>query len=162
MILTVMRRPPLLAAVLAAAAPVAAACGWIESEGRERIESRYRPGEALLSEPAANCFGRESKGSAQIRGNGPLVLTAEHLWFSLLVPADELTVPLIDVLDVDIVDAHLGKSVGRPLLRVRFRGSNGDDAAAWLVADPERWRREITARIPRAHEPGATPLAPGE
>ncbi len=146
-----MRR--LLVTALVATAPVAAACGWIESEGRGRIESRYRPDEVLLSEPAANCFGREAQGSAQVRGNGALVLTAEHLWFSLLVPANELTVPLAEVLDVQLVDGHLGKSVGLPLLRVRFRGVSGEDAAAWLVADPERWRREIAARIPRAPEP---------
>jgi len=133
-----------------------AACGWIESEGRMRIESRFQPGEVIVSEPAANYFGLESRGGGQSRGNGALVLTADQLWFHLLVPTQELTIRLADVTDVALVDGHLGKSVGRALLRVRFRGEAGEDAAAWLVADPERWQREIAARSGARPAPSPT------
>ncbi len=95
--------------------------------------------------------GLESRGGGQSRGNGALVLTADELWFSLLVPTHALTIRLADVTDVALVDGHLGKSVGRPLVRVRFHGEAGEDAVAWLVADPERWQHEIAARSGPRH-----------
>lgn len=136
-------RPAALALLLTLPAP---ACGWIEGEGRERLEARYQAGEVILSDPAANFFGLESKGSAQVRGNGALALTADHLWFSLLTPQTEITIPLADVLEVSLVEGHLGKTMASPLVHVRFRAADGEDAAAWLVRDPERWQREIAAR----------------
>ncbi|MEZ4450787.1 MAG: hypothetical protein R3B09_14995 [Nannocystaceae bacterium] len=131
--------------VVAALSLVAPACGWVESGGRERIDARYRADEVLLSDPMANFFGVESKGSDQIRGNGALVLARDHLWFSLLTPKTELTIPLTEILEVSLVDSHLDKSVGRPLLHVRYRSDGGEDAAAWLVAEPERWRKALQA-----------------
>ncbi|HRI10873.1 MAG TPA: hypothetical protein PKW35_23805 [Nannocystaceae bacterium] len=140
---SVITRPAALALLLALTAP---ACGWIESEGNERLDARYQAGEVILSEPAANFFGLESKGSGQVRGNGALALTADHLWFSLLTPKTEITIPLQDVLEVSLVKGHLGKTMASPLVHVRFRTADGEDAAAWLVHDPERWRQEIAAR----------------
>lgn len=135
-----------LAALLSTLAGLApAGCGSIEEAGRAKIAARFGDGEALLSDPSANFYGLISRGHGQVRGNGALVLTADALWFSQITPATELAIPRADVLEVSLVGSHLGKaSAGHQLLHVRFRSGDGEDAAAWLVAEPERWRRALT------------------
>lgn len=120
------------------------ACGAIEEAGRAKIAGRFAEGEAILSDPVANFYGLTSRGHGQIRGNGALVLTADQIWFSQLSPATELTIPRADVLEVSLVKSHLGKATaGHSLLHVRFRSGDGEDSAAWLVAEPERWLRAL-------------------
>lgn len=131
---------PLLCATLAASA-----ChGYITAEGQERLDRRYPADQVLLADTGANFFGVESRGSGQIRGNGVLALTASELWFSLLAPETELTIPLAAITAVELVPSHLGKAVaGRRLVLVRYTDRGAADAAAWLVADPDAWLRAI-------------------
>ncbi len=96
----------------------------------------------------ANLFGVTSRGHGQLRGNGALVLTADSLWFGMLLPARELTIPLSRVIAVREAGSHLGKSVlGHRLLRVEFDGADGPDAAAWAVRDPEGWVAAVVRAV---------------
>jgi hypothetical protein len=91
--------------------------------------------EPVLVDESANFFGRRSAGRFQLRGNGCLALGDEQLVFVMWLPRRELAIQRSSITAVDTADSHLGKRVGRPLLRVAF----DDDVAAWLVRDPDRW-----------------------
>ncbi|WP_109530218.1 MULTISPECIES: hypothetical protein [Nocardia] len=106
------------------------------------LAKTFAPGEAVRSDPVANFFGLASKGGAQVRGNGALVLTDTQLWFQRAGSHAPLEIPLASVTSVDIVRSHAGKSVGRDLLRVSLDA----DSAAWYVRDPAGWREEIQRR----------------
>ncbi len=94
----------------------------------------------------ANFFGVESKGQAQLRGNGVLVLTSGQLVFEMLLPRREMVMDLSRVRRLASVRSHLHKSVMRPLLRVEFDdGAGGTDAVAWYVRDVDEWITAIAA-----------------
>ncbi len=101
---------------------------------------------------AANFFGQRSRGLKQVRGNGVLALTTSKLYFLMWAPRRELVIPHRQICDVDIVDSFLQKTKFQPLLKVVFRPlgavEGADDAAAWLVSDPERWREQIVSSVP--------------
>ena len=102
--------------------------------------------EPVLEDVRANCFGFESGGLMQVRGNGCLVLGAEELVFVRWLPRRTWRIALGDVLVVDAARSHLGKTVGRELLRVRFATERGDaDAVAWRVRDLAAWLRALGA-----------------
>lgn len=103
---------------------------------RRRLAGR----KLLFADRHANYFGVESKGGAQIRGNGVLVLTRSSLIFEMLLPRREMIIDLHRIERLASVRSHVGKSVMRPLLRVEFDdGTGGVDAAAWYVRDVEGW-----------------------
>ncbi len=91
--------------------------------------------EPLLDDQAANFFGLRSRGRLQIRGNGCLALGDEALVFVMWLPRKEVVIRRGAITAIDSADGHLGKRVGRPLLRVAFDG----DLAAWWVRDLDRW-----------------------
>lgn len=92
-------------------------------------------------EAEANLFGVESRGMAQVRGNGALLLTNSSLVFAMFRPAQDLVIPLSKISKVESVETHLGKSVSRPLLKVHFTNEEGNrDSAAWWVANVTEWR----------------------
>ncbi len=112
--------------------------------GEARLRERYPGGEVLLAEPLANCFGLESLGRFQVRGNGVLALTPSELWFRRYAGNFELTIPLREVRAVELVPSHLGKRIlGRPLLRVRFSRAGTEDSIAWLVPEPRQWLERL-------------------
>jgi hypothetical protein len=51
------------------------------------------------------------------------------------LPRRELAIRRSSITAVDTADSHLGKRIGRPLLRVAF----DDDVAAWWVRELDRW-----------------------
>lgn len=106
---------------------------------RAVVEETFRPEEILRQEPDANFFGQSSKGMAQVRGNGALVLTDDCLWSRLALPAREITIPLRDIVSVSTRRSHLGRSCLRPLLYVEFQSNEGDDSVAWVVRDVDAW-----------------------
>lgn len=122
-----------------------------------RLSSRHALKEMLHSDIMANFFGEQSRGPAQLRGNGGLVLTDDHLVFHMLVPDRTITIPLEDVREVSPVRSHLGKTVRRDLLHVRYAVPDGTDAIAWFVRDPETWRRTLEERSPRTAADGPGP-----
>ena len=105
------------------------------------FEVRERLGSVVVEDPYANFLGLESEGVAQIRGNGCLAASQREVLFLMWVPRREVRILRSSIVEVDSPAAHLGKTLGRPLLRVRFTTENGEsDAAAWAVRDLDSWR----------------------
>jgi hypothetical protein len=92
------------------------------------------PADAVRVENAQG-LGLESRGKAQVRGNGWLVLTEDELRFRQWVPNRETRIPLASITAVETGRWWLGKSVGRKLLVVRW----DEDAMAWNVRDLDGW-----------------------
>ncbi len=92
-------------------------------------------------------FGQQSKGVTQLRGNGTLLLTDDTLYFRKWVPMTEYTIPLGSIRSIETPIAHLGKSYGKPLLKVNYRSEGGsEDAIAWYVRDLESAMAQIEAK----------------
>jgi hypothetical protein len=106
----------------------------VRKAARMRIEQAFPEGGFVLATDMANNFGVASKGAAQLRGNGALVLTSDALHFIALA-SDDLTIARSSIRSVSLVRAHLGKTVGRKLLKVEYDG----DAVAFFVEEPEAW-----------------------
>jgi hypothetical protein len=101
---------------------------------RALIDQRFPNGAYLRAADMANNFGVTSKGALQVRGNGALVLTNEALHF-LAIASDDLTIPRGAIRATSLVRSHLGKSVGRQLLKIDYEG----DSVAFFVEEPEAW-----------------------
>ena len=114
--------------------------GKVRKASAEKISARFGSEEVVRSDAMANFFGLESKGAAQVRGNGALVLTPTLLWFSRAGSSEPLEIPRAAIRDVDLVSSHLGKSIGRKLLHVRFETEQGSDSVAWWTKDVEGWK----------------------
>ncbi|MCK4994108.1 MAG: hypothetical protein KAS13_03570 [Candidatus Omnitrophica bacterium] len=80
---------------------------------------------------------------AQIRGNGILVLAEGVLYFKMWAPAKELSIPFTSITGVETPKFFLGKSKMRPLLKVNFKNKDGNDDAAWLLANMPHWQPAI-------------------
>lgn len=115
---------------------------------RERIvsEVRERLGPAGLAklEDGANSFGVESGGAFQWRGNGCLGTSSDDILFIMWWPRREIHINRKDVSAVDRARSHLGKTIGRDLLRVRFTNPEGAaDSVAWWVSDLDGWEEVL-------------------
>lgn len=115
----------------------------VAAASRQLIEKAYAANAVVLSDDMANSFGIESQGPIQLRGNGGLVLTNDVFHFMPLAGAREVKVPLTDVTNVEIVRSHLGKTVGRPLVKVHYKQNDKTDAVALFVRDPSAWKHKI-------------------
>jgi hypothetical protein len=111
-----------------------AASRGVRKAARELIDQRFPGGGYLRATDMANNFGVTSKGVAQLRGNGALVLTTDALNF-LSLASDDLAIPRSAIRSASLVGSHLGKTVGRKLLKVEYEG----DSVAFFVEDPEAW-----------------------
>lgn len=109
---------------------------------RRTIASKFPADVIVFSDEMANFFGLTSRGVLQMRGNGGLVLTRDALAFLPLVGSHELHIPLADIKRVSTVKSHLGKTVGRPLLKIDF----GDDSVAFFVPDVAAWIKHLPQR----------------
>ena len=125
-----------VAVVMVAASRKAAT---MEHEIREELGDRVRRIEAVRG------LGLRSAGRGQVRGTGMLVLTAGELRFRQWVPRRETVIPLAAVTAVDKERWWLGKTVGRPLLRVTWAADGGaEDAMAWQVRHLDAWIAELS------------------
>jgi hypothetical protein len=116
-----------------------------------RLSETVPADEIVLKDTGALTFGVESRGKWQGRGNGALVLTDAALIFLRLWPADEIRIPRADVTAVTTPLSHLGKSYGRPLLKVAFTSASGaPDSIALFVQDLPAWLKalEVPPRAP--------------
>jgi hypothetical protein len=122
---------------------------WVRAFGRrheQALRERFPTAQAILP---ANYFGVESKGVAQMRGNGALVLTRDELFFERWVPRMELHIPLSAITAVETVRSHLGKAIARPLLKVSYTNADGAaDSVAWYVADAASVKQTLEERLP--------------
>lgn len=101
----------------------------------------------VAADDSANFFGVESRGAAQIRGNGYLAASPDEILFIMWLPRRELAIPLSRVTAVERATSHLGKTIGRELLRVRFTNDAGQpDSVAWFVRDLPMWESALGAR----------------
>jgi hypothetical protein len=108
-----------------------------------RIAEHYGPEDVVLKDLGANCFGLESKGVMQWRGNGALILTEKTLHFFMFLPKWDLPIPLADITEMTFTKKHLGKATIYDLLKVRFQKDGQSDSIAWYLADPRAWRERI-------------------
>lgn len=99
--------------------------------------------DVLLLDDRANCFGVESRGATQLRGNGCLALTADEIVFVMWVPRREVRMARHSITSIEAVKRWLGKTVGRPLLCIRYVGAEGPDAVAFLVRDLAAWQTSL-------------------
>ncbi len=99
---------------------------------------------ARLVVPDAVFFGQESRGMAQLRGNGTLVISDSELYFRKWVPLTEYTIPLNRIESIESPKVYLGKSYGRPLLKINYRREDGQsDSMGWYVPDVESVRGQV-------------------
>ncbi len=99
---------------------------------------------AALVDSGALFFGQESRGAAQLRGNGTLVLTDAEMVFKQWVVDREFRVPLGWIVAIEKPRSFLGKSQFVELLCVKYRDDAGkDDAMAWRVRDLSGWIQAI-------------------
>jgi hypothetical protein len=66
--------------------------------------------ELELMDDSANSFGVESRGVAEIRGNGCLALTADEVLFVMWPPRRELRISRERISVIERAGSHLGKS----------------------------------------------------
>jgi hypothetical protein len=105
-----------------------------------RRARRHLADSKLLREEDANSFGIESAGPWQVRGNGTLALTKHEVLFAQWVPNRLLRIPLRSIVEVTTVRSHLGKTVGRKLLKVVWTTEVGEkDSIALWVGDLDGW-----------------------
>jgi predicted secreted protein len=91
---------------------------------------------AQVLERAAMFFGQESKGVTQLRGTGTLLLTEHEVYFRKWVPMTEYVIPLGSITSIETPNVHLGKTYGKPLLKVSYQREDGQpDSIAWSVRD---------------------------
>lgn len=93
----------------------------IQATRAKEVLDKFKDKKLLGVSSNANFFGQESKGLAQIRGNGVLLLTENELYFEMWVPKRELNIPLAHILKVETAKSHLKKTKLTPLLKVIFK-----------------------------------------
>lgn len=118
--------------------------GWFRR--RAAAEARAELGEdrIRLLDDRANSFGVESAGVWQIRGNGCLAATDGEVLFVMWLPRRRIRISRDRIRAVERVRAHLGKSVGASLLRLRYINDSAQpDSIALLVRDLPAWEAEL-------------------
>jgi hypothetical protein len=102
--------------------------------------------EIVAIDESANCFGLESKGPMQIRGNGCLAATKDEVLFIMWVPRREIRIPRPWIAAVERAKSHLGKTIFQPLLLVRYTNDQGmPDSVAWYVRDLPAWEAALSS-----------------
>jgi hypothetical protein len=119
--------------------------GMLRRYATKRVQAaRERFPTAKLIIPSANFYGQESKGVAQMRGNGTMVLTNTELYFEQWLTNREFRIPLSAIQAIETPSAYLGKTNFRPILKVVFRDESGQtDAMGWIVPDVEAAKQAI-------------------
>jgi hypothetical protein len=112
--------------------------------GRRARRKHLQGLDLLLEDQGANSLGVESAGPWQVRGNGNLALTEDELLFAQWVPDRLLRIPRRSIVAVSTTRSHLGKTIGRPLLKVTWvNDEGGEDSIALWVRNPDRWTASL-------------------
>lgn len=120
--------------------------GWLRRRAAAEVRTTLGAERIVAIDERANSFGLESAGTAQIRGNGCLAATADELLFVMWVPRRRLRIPRERITAVERATSHLGKTIGHPLLRVRFTDERAaPDAVAWFVNDLPIWETVLAS-----------------
>ena len=116
----------------------------LRTRGEADVRAKYPAARLVI--PNALFVGQESKGVAQVRGNGTLAVTDREMYFRRWLPDTEYVILLDSIQTIETPLAFLHKSYRRPLLRVNYRAENGQpDAMGWYVPDAESVKRQIEA-----------------
>ena len=108
------------------------------------VRARLGESEIVLMDESALSLGVESAGVWQVRGNGCLAATNDEILFIMWLPRKELSIPRERVTSIERARAHLGKTIGHELLRVRFVNESGrPDSVAWYVRDLSTWEATL-------------------
>ena len=125
--------------------------GFIYSRIGKRLQkliaNRFDKEEMLGATTRANFFGIKSKGGAQIRGNGALVLTKKGLYFFRAAPQKEYKIPMRSIQSVSMPKFFNGKTAFVPLLCIRYNTHYGEDSIAWALKDAKKWKDTIENMI---------------
>lgn len=114
--------------------------GWLRRRAAAEVRTTLGADRIIAIDERANSFGLESAGAAQIRGNGCLAATADELLFVMWVPRRRFRIPRERITAVERATSHLGKTIWRPLLRIRFTDERAaPDSMAWFVHDLPMW-----------------------
>lgn len=134
-----------VAGLILAIMMVFASLQWMETIGQKQLAKRYPHEQPLLFAYSTNCFGQESLGRFQVRGNGVLAITATELWFKAFLFGLDITIPMQMIQSTELVNSFLGKMIyKRKLLKVNFINNNGiQDSIAFLLKDPVYWQNRI-------------------
>lgn len=111
------------------------------------IFDKFDRAEIIGATTRANSFGVKSKGGAQVRGNGALVLTRDELYFVRAAPREEYIIPINSIRKVFMPKVFNGKSVFVPLLCVDYDTEYGEDSIAWALKHADKWKDAIEAMI---------------
>lgn len=111
------------------------------------IAERFNKQDIIGATTRANFMGIQSKGGAQVRGNGALVLTFDTVFFIRAVPRKEYKIPIHTIRAVSTPGSFNGKSVTAPLLCLHYTVEDGEDSIAWAIKDPSKWKAAIEKRM---------------
>lgn len=119
--------------------------GLITGRLSRRARRHFEGLDLLREEQGANSLGVESAGKTQLRGNGNLALTEEELLFAQWIPNRVTRIPRASILEVRTAKSHLGKRLGRPLLKVVWTNERAEqDSIALWVRDLDGWVAALT------------------
>lgn len=119
--------------------------GLITARFSRRARRHFEGLDLLREEEGANSLGIESAGRTQVRGNGNLALTEEELIFAQWIPNRVTRIPRASILEVTTAKSHLGKWIGRPLLKVVWTNERAErDSIALRVRDLDGWIAALT------------------
>lgn len=116
---------------------------WLRRLARQKEASaRERYPDARQIDRSASFFGQESRGNAQLRGNGTLILTPSELIFEMWIVNRVFRISLASITALEQPISFAGKSRFTPLLKVSYIDEQGSaDSMAWQVRDLAAWMR---------------------
>lgn len=107
------------------------------------ILTEFNKDEILGATTRANFFGLKSLGSKQIRGNAAIVLTNDKLFSIRASPFQELVIPIENIDEISLPTSFNGRSVFKQLLCIHYQNDGQEEAIAWTLANPEKWKQAI-------------------
>jgi len=107
------------------------------------ILNKFNKNDIIGATTRANFFGLKSLGSKQIRGNGAIVLTKNKLYFIRATPFLEHIIPIEEIREISLPTSFNGKSVFKKLLCIHYQNDGQDEAIAWTIKSPEKWKLSI-------------------
>jgi len=119
-----------------------------QAKKAEEVLEKFKDKKVLSVKSNANFFGQESLGYKQARGNGVLVITEEELYFEMWLPKKTFSVPLKSITSIETPKSHLGKTKGRPLLKIIFKSEKEEeDSMAWLTGDLAKYKNLLESLL---------------
>ena len=109
----------------------------------EYILNNFNKKEILSATTKANMLGLKSLGSRQIRGNGAIILTNKNLFSIRAKPFQEKVISIENINEISLPTSFNGKSVFKKLLCIHYQENGKEEAIAWAVSNPAKWKLAI-------------------